>query len=56
MIVLAVIGAPLAVAIGLAIALDLRGRRSRTRGVQGDRIDAAKAESLPRADRFDRPA
>jgi len=53
MIILAAVGAPLAVAFGVAIAMDLRARRSRPRGVHGERIDAMKSESISRMDRFD---
>jgi hypothetical protein len=46
MIFLVIIGAMLGVAIGMAVAMDLRDRRSRRRRVQSDEIDAVAAQAL----------
>jgi hypothetical protein len=46
MIILVTIGAMLAVAIGIAVAMDLRDRRSRRRRVQSGQIDAIGGQSL----------
>jgi hypothetical protein len=52
MIILIYLGAPLAVAFGLAIALNVRARRSRVPLPPGDHIEAKKAESPPLANPF----
>jgi len=49
MIILIYLGAPLAVAFGLAIALNLRARRSR---VPGDEMEAKNVDSPPLANPF----
>ena len=46
MIILLTVGPLLALAFGLAIANDIRARRSRRRHAPGGQIDASKADSL----------
>ena len=46
MSILVTVGAILGLAVGLAIASDMRDRRSRRRRVQGGQIDAGQADSF----------
>jgi hypothetical protein len=46
MIFLVIIGAMLGVAVGMAVAMDFRDRRSRRRHVRSDQIDATAAQAL----------
>jgi hypothetical protein len=52
MIILVTVGPLLALAFGLAIASDLRDRRSRRRRVQGGQINASKGDWLNTAPEY----